>query len=256
MPMFGRVKFADLNFSMISKFANKRRNEGAKDGTIITELMHFSHFLNKATLNGYTIIQKDVIKIKDLDLEPEIRERILTADEQDDILEKATGTMKEILEFALRTGLRISNICHLKWKWVTFTKEEKRGKITFPKEAMKGKTSFTIPLSEEVEKQLKRLHDANGHHANVFMKNGNGRARPMDARWIQRNLKTLCEKAEVEDVHFHDLRRTFACKYIERGGQLKRLQLLLAHKQIETTQRYIRGVEVDLGDDVDMMGKL
>ena len=51
----------------------------------------------------------------------------------------------------------------------------------------------------------------------------------------------------VEGFHVHQMRHTFACQWLERGGNLAALQQILGHASIETTQRYAR-----LGDEAVM----
>jgi len=52
--------------------------------------------------------------------------------------------------------------------------------------------------------------------------------------------KAAGKLAGVEDFHVHRMRHTFACQWLERGGNLAALQQILGHASIETTQRYAR----------------
>ena len=45
---------------------------------------------------------------------------------------------------------------------------------------------------------------------------------------------------EVDDFHVHRCRHTFACLWLEAGGNLAVLQQILGHRDLSTTMRYAR----------------
>ena len=52
--------------------------------------------------------------------------------------------------------------------------------------------------------------------------------------------KAVRKATGIEGFHVHQLRHTFACQWIERGGSLAALQQILGHASVVTTQRYAR----------------
>jgi len=57
----------------------------------------------------------------------------------------------------------------------------------------------------------------------------------------------------IERFHVHQMRHTFACQWLERGGSLAALQQILGHASIETTQRYARLTDEVVMREVERM---
>lgn len=63
-------------------------------------------------------------------------------------------------------------------------------------------------------------------------------------------VKTCCERAGLEHIAPHDLRRTCAKLCRGSGGELEQIQFLLGHASVQTTERYL-GCKQNLGHPVN-----
>ena len=52
-------------------------------------------------------------------------------------------------------------------------------------------------------------------------------------------IKNAEKKVGIEDLHFHDLRRTFGTRLLEKEASLRVIQELLRHSDIKVTQGYL-----------------
>ncbi len=66
--------------------------------------------------------------------------------------------------------------------------------------------------------------------------------------------KTVRRHTGVERFHAHQLRHTFACRWLEAGGSLAALQEILGHASIVTTQRYGRLSEAHVLEEARRLG--
>jgi len=55
---------------------------------------------------------------------------------------------------------------------------------------------------------------------------------------VRTGFQNACKRAGLTDLHFHDLRHTFASQFVMAGGDLYILKEILGHKSINMTQRY------------------
>ena len=68
-------------------------------------------------------------------------------------------------------------------------------------------------------------------------------------------VKTCCERAGLQHIAPHDLRRTCAKLCHSSGGELEQIQFLLGHASVQTTERYL-GCKQNLGHPVNDLFEL
>src|SRR5207244_11467680 len=73
---------------------------------------------------------------------------------------------------------------------------------------------------------------------------------------VRTGFQNACKRAGLIDLHFHDLRHTFASQFVMAGGNLFILKSVLGHKNITMTQRYAHLAPTYLIKSIDHMNTL
>ncbi len=151
---------------------------------------------------------------------------------------------------SLYGGIRIGEVCGLKWSAVDFengtllidqtvyriastASDEKKTKVILgtPKTACSHRT---IPLPDEVIRYLSQ-HRQDNH---IYLTTGTEKF--MEPRVCRERYKTLLRKAGIADRTYHALRHTFATRCIENGVDVKSLSEIMGHSNVQITmQRYV-----------------
>lgn len=129
---------------------------------------------------------------------------------------------------AIDTGLRLEELFSLTWPQV-----ELRGDAHVVVEGKGGKTR-RVPL---FDRAARALADLTRHKKGefVFWWAADGR-RFLDLR---RSFAAACERAEISDITWHDLRRTCGCRLLQdHGTRMEDVQVWLGHSSIKTTERH------------------
>lgn len=69
-----------------------------------------------------------------------------------------------------------------------------------------------------------------------------------------RITKEFCQSLGIIPVKFHDLRATFITNLLARGESLARVMAIVGHRQIKTTNGYLRKAGVDVQGATDKLG--
>lgn len=175
--------------------------------------------------------------------------RVLTPLEQNRLelyLKRDTDIFKLGMLFALYTGVRIGELCALKWGdindgTVKICKTMRRLKNSDGKSVVmldKPKTESsnrTIPLPDFLAKYVENLRKTDEE---FFL--SNNKLDKIEPRLMQKKFTKLTEELKLGGATFHTLRHTFATRCIECGFDAKTLSEILGHSDVKTTlNRYV-----------------
>jgi integrase/recombinase XerD len=144
-----------------------------------------------------------------------------------------TGNLKHklLIELLYSTGLRLSECINLKYSDLDLN--EGIGWVRMGK----GSKDRIFIVSEMFKKDLLRYMEKNGSEKKGYIFTVNGRK--MSPRGIQHAIKVSAERAGIEKpVHVHTLRHSFATHLLENGVDIRKIQKLLGHSNLQTTQIY------------------
>jgi len=163
--------------------------------------------------------------------------QVLDVDEATSLIEHGDdeGTLarrdRAMLELFYSSGLRLSELCGLRWQDLDLEGGEVRV-------LGKGRKTRIVPVGRHAVEALRALGQAEGMAAAAPVFRGRGGA-AISPRTVQARLKTLALRmGSAKRIHPHLLRHTFASHMLESSGDLRAVQELLGHADIATTQIY------------------
>lgn len=243
-PKFGEMFLTDITTAMISEYKTQRRLEGASARTINYELTLMSHAYNLAIKEWEWVKDNPVKRVKKEKLNNTI-ERWLTQDEEERLLKASPAWLKEIVVFAIHTGLRLTELLDLKWHQIDLT----RGTLTIYEQKNKGVD--TLPLSETVRALLQEKNKVSPTPDDyVFSGKQKGRR---DTRSLQDSFSAALKRAEIKKFRFHDLRHTFATRLVQRGVGIYEVQKLGRWKNTSMVMRYAHHYPESLRSAIEVM---
>jgi integrase/recombinase XerC len=138
---------------------------------------------------------------------------------------------RALLELFYSSGLRLSELCALRWRDLDLAQGEVRV-------LGKGNKVRIVPVGSHARAALAAWGADTGVAADAPVFPGRGNA-CISPRAVQARLRTLAQRQGVwKRVHPHLLRHSFASHVLESSGDLRGVQELLGHADIATTQIY------------------
>lgn len=253
IPKLGNYYLNELNHKVIQDFLLELSKNGRKDNT---------GGLAEKTIKDITIIIKGSIKkginedkIKHIELtfnypkdNKENKLYVLTKREQNKItnyvLENINSRNIGLL-ISLYSGIRIGELCALRWEDVDFKKNCLTINKTIQRVYIKDKNkniskviittpktknaNREIPINKDFLEILKKVKSDKEHYILT------GNEKYIEPRTYRKYFNKVLDELKVKHFNFHSLRHTFATNCISLGVDYKTVSELLGHANVNIT---------------------
>ena len=240
-----QINYQQVSGKNINEFISNLFNSGLKSSSInrkISSIKHFYLFLSKKKIIKYSpadeIETPKQEKYLPISMSEDEVEKLLSSPNSNRIIERRDKAMIEIL---YATGMRISELVNLKLTDVDFNR-------SVLKVFGKGSKERLVPYGEKAAEALDiYLRDRKRSDSkNVFLSN-RGLQITRGAFW--QRIKIYIKRENLKSsISPHTLRHAFATHLLNRGADLRSVQILLGHSDLSTTQIYTHIAKQRLGE--------
>lgn len=252
----GAYSLADISPAIIGKYRDellqtpfgKDKKRMRSPATVVRYMAVLSHAFNVAVKEWQWMPESPMSKVK----KPKIdngRLRHLSEDELSRLLAaakiSANRYLYTVVITALSTGMRYSEIMHLRWRDVLVDDVDDAGLILL--QSTKNGEPRGVPLVNQACSAIKSLRKE--HATQNGGKVDTGRllfpsekevTKPNDRRpvEIRKAWETALARAEITNFRFHDLRHTTASYLAMDGATAPEIAEILGHKSLQMVKRY------------------
>lgn len=224
-----QVRLLDLTAQMLRAYRDERL-KGVAASTVNRELSILSHLIDTARKEWGISAGANPIKDVSRPHNPPARDRRLSAEEQLALFAACADTrggyLRAIVELALETGMRQSELVGLEWDRVSLP----RRTIRLMEGTTKNGHGRGIPLSRRAVEVLEGIASEDERHGRVFP--------DLTAEAVKRAFIRTCERAGLKDFHFHDLRHEATSRLFEKGLNVVEAASVTGHKDTRMLMRY------------------
>lgn len=255
----GKYPINKISSQLVERFVEEKLINGRLDGngglspkTVTDIITIVKSSMDYAAYNGLSVtcnLSKLSVKKKEKEM------RVLTIDEQKKLASVLLNEMdlyKLGVFISLYTGIRIGELCALKWENLnieckTLKIRETMQRIQSPEETETSKTKivFTepkskcsirdIPLPDFLIDIIKKFQGSPKAYVLTGDKN-----RYVEPRTMQNRFQKYVQESGIEKANYHSLRHTFATRCVEVGFEVKSLSEILGHANVNITlNRYV-----------------
>lgn len=244
LPEFGGIRYEILTARNVYKFIQNKINSGLSSKYVADIVVLFKSMAKyTAREHGFCNPLENVSLPK-----TEKKEMCLLSDSEQKTLCQAMGENTDNTKLGVLlsyyTGLRIGELCGLKWENIDFSAGTLSVRRTVQRIIDRNHDRATrllidTPKSRSSVRQIPLplflLNLLSKHRANRHSYLLSGTETVTEPRTVQYRFQALLKKAHLPSIKFHSLRHMFATNCIRLGFDVKTLSELLGHSSVETT---------------------
>jgi integrase/recombinase XerD len=234
------ISFKNINKKLVQDYFSFRRqsNLSAASQSRILTCLHsfFQYLIDNQIINHDPTDQLNYPKLnKKLPVFLNIQEVEKLMDTPD--IKSIFGQRdRAMLELLYSCGLRVSELINLSFHNINLKDEFVRVHGKGNKERMLPLGEIAIDYLEEYEKKSRSALLKNGQCDSYFLSNRGSAMSRQNFFYIVKNYASL---AGIEKpISPHSLRHAFATHLVQKGADLRSVQLMLGHSDISSTQLY------------------
>jgi len=228
---------------IVGFLANKKSNENVSNATIA--LVHSS-----LKFYFHNVLRRKIVEEIKVPKKAKKLPTVLTKEEIVDLIKAAEpGRDRLIVEFLYSSGCRVSEVVKLK------TENLDLGGFIGSVRGGKGNKDRTIILSKSWCAEIKNFLKKKKVKTPFVFSKKNGK--PISTDTIQRMIRETAQKAGIQkEVTPHKLRHSYATHLLEGGENIRKIQELLGHSNLNTTQIYTQVSTQELKKVVSPLDRL
>jgi len=235
----------NINASDANNYVSKLFGDGLKSSSVnrkISAIKSFYIFLQKKKIIMKSPIADIVMpkqeKYLPVSMSEEEVERLLNSPDLNIQIERRDKAMIEVL---YATGIRISELTNLKLTDLDINR-------SVLKVFGKGSKERLVPFGEKAAESLNLyLTDRKDLKSKEIFLSNRGTKISRSAFWQRIKIYTKRENLKIS-ISPHTLRHAFATHLLNRGADLRSVQILLGHSDLSTTQIYTHIAKQRLGE--------
>jgi integrase len=231
-----RAAVEDVTRTDLLHFITHLRKKGQSDRSVSNKFENLMSFLKWSKVR-VELSKNDWPKY----VEEEVS--VYSQDELDRFFAACTETEYLWFQFFLKTAMREQEVMNADWSWLDFERSvitvRENGRTGFKPKAYKGRL---IPVDSELLSLLKNWKAKQDSTCGLIFPTAGCKPK-LD---FLDECKAIAKRAGLTDFYLHKFRATRATQLLQAGIDIKSVQKILGHSDMESTMRYLGHQQTDV----------